>query len=82
MCISQYLNIVYVVFKIYIFYFQGERLSEGDGFGMEFVLTFIYVMTILCHADPSKITAGSLKHYALQIGFTTAALVFVGVRSS
>jgi hypothetical protein len=58
-------------------------MTDGDGFGMELILGFIYVLCVFASAsDLDKITTGALRHSALHIGFTAAVLVFVAVRAA
>jgi glycerol uptake facilitator-like aquaporin len=58
----------------------GEQLSDGDGFGMEFVLGFIYVLGVFSFANPDKILDGSLGDQAHRVGALAAVLVFFAVR--
>ena len=46
---------------------------------MEVVITFIFTLAVFSVADADRITAGSLKDKALQIGFVATVLNLAAV---
>ena len=54
---------------------------QGQAFGMEVVLTFIYTLVVFSVGNAARLTAGSLRDKAINVAVTAAVLNFIAVRA-
>eukprot|EP00051_Salpingoeca_urceolata_P014120 m.178844 g.178844 ORF g.178844 m.178844 type:complete len:286 (+) comp17986_c1_seq2:1837-2694(+) len=52
----------------------SDALTSGEAFGLEFVITFVYVITLFSIIDPEHVRRGSLQVGAHNHGFAAAAI--------